>query len=145
MNRRAFLKYANLAGLAVGLPTASVFGVAESAKAAASCGLLPTHPSRALVSAEFRIWPAGRVCTQAIAARGSSLAHAPATDCAAALRCAAGNCMDCAAAARGSVAAHALKMSPHALCTWLAGRVFASANAAGGSFDASGPIKDTSA
>ena len=38
MNRRAFLKCANLAGLAVGLPTASVFGVAESAKAAARVG-----------------------------------------------------------------------------------------------------------
>jgi predicted TIM-barrel fold metal-dependent hydrolase len=35
MNRRAFLKCANLAGLAVGLPSASVFGVAENAKATA--------------------------------------------------------------------------------------------------------------
>ena len=42
MNRRAFLKCANLAGLAVGLPTASVFGVAENAKATARVGASAT-------------------------------------------------------------------------------------------------------
>ncbi len=43
MNRRSFLKWANLAGLAVGLPSGSAFGAApEDAKPGASASALPT-------------------------------------------------------------------------------------------------------